>query len=97
MRKIEKLIDRVLESKTYGLLILISILALIVCLIAAAFDEMLWAKLIDFLTIQSGFGGARGIANDGVPKIMEVVKSNGHSKTIQLPTPYNASEFPPLD
>lgn len=96
MKHIEQIIGKIFESKTYGLLILISFIALLACLIAAAFGEMLWAKYVDFLTIQSGFGGARGIANDGVPKMIEAVKSNGH-KEMALPPPYNPNEFPRLD
>lgn len=56
-------------SKTYTLLLLISVIAIVVCLLAAAFGEQLWAKLLDVLMVNSGVGGARAAVNDGLPKI----------------------------
>lgn len=91
-----RLLDRILDSKTYSLLILVSLIAFATCVVAAIFGEMLWAKYIDFLTIQSGFGGARGIANDGVPKMIDAIKGNDSSKPLEGPPLPDPKNFPPL-
>lgn len=94
MKKIDQAIDKILESKTYSLLILVAFIALGACLIAAVFGEMLWAKYLDFLSIQSGLGGARALTNDGVPKIVEAYKKPDLTIPIQAVAPPDPNQFP---
>lgn len=96
MKKIDRAIDKILESKTYSLLIFVAFIALIACLLAAVFGEMLWAKYLDFLSIQSGLGGARAIANDGVPKIVEAYKRSEQLTSPQIISQPSPNEFPTI-
>lgn len=63
-------ISRIGDSKTYVLLILFALLALITCIVAAAiFGENLWDRFFDLLIGESATAGVRAVAVDGAPKV----------------------------
>lgn len=87
------ILSRIGDSKTYVLLIVITVIALIACCIASAFGYDVWGRLFDLMMGNTVVGGGRAIVNDGLPKVAAAwqdpnsAAANPPSAMLQTATP----------
>lgn len=64
-----------LGSKTYVLLLVFAVIALITCVVAASiFGRDLWDRFFDLLMGETAAGATRAVAVDGAPKVAAAFK-----------------------
>lgn len=89
------------DSKTFILLLIMAILALLACTIAEAFGHDVWGSLFNFFGLEVGVGGGRTAVVDGAPKIAAAWRdpnSSGANPPPAVSTPIITSagfEYPP--